>query len=75
MSRLFRALDTMCAVVRILWPGEDMLSRDPHAVRWEGALVSLHEDEGHLYATWKDEDYWEKYAKVVELGEISSIAA
>ena len=67
MSRLRRAFDTMCALVRVLWPGDGALARDRHAVCWNGALVSLHEDEDHLYAAWKDEDHWDKYAKVVEL--------
>jgi hypothetical protein len=67
MSRLRLAFDTMCALVRVLWPGEAALARDPRAVCWDGALVSLSEDQGHLCVAWKDEDHWEKYAKVVEL--------
>ena len=56
----------MCAVVRILWPQEDKI-KDPGAVRWKGAVLSLHEVEGHLYVAWKDEGHWDKFAKVVEL--------
>jgi hypothetical protein len=66
-ERLVRTYETMCALARILWPSEDDVSRDPDAVRWRGAIVSLHEVEDHLYVAWKDEDHWEKYAKLVEL--------
>jgi hypothetical protein len=67
IGRLFRAYDTMAAVVRVLWPGEDVAVPDLFAVQWRGAIVSLHEVEDHLYVAWKDEDHWEKYSKVVEL--------
>ena len=66
-ERLVRAYDVMDAMARILWPSEESGSRDPGAVRWRGAIVSLHEVEDHLYVAWKDEDHWEKYAKLVEL--------
>jgi hypothetical protein len=64
--RLHRAFDAMSTLVRMLWPN-DGASMDPDAVRWRGAVISLHEVEGHLYVSWKDEDHWDKYAKVVEL--------
>jgi hypothetical protein len=67
-GRLLRAYDTMCAVVRVLWPGEDAGASDLRAVRWKGALIGLHECEGHLHVAWKDEDHFGRYAKVVELG-------
>jgi hypothetical protein len=57
----------MSAIARLLWPADEARSRDPGAVRWRGAILSLHEVEDHLYVAWKDEDHWEKYAKVVEL--------
>src|SRR5687767_3675092 len=66
-ERLVRAYEAMCAMARILWPAEEAGSRDPDAVRWRGAIVSLHEVEDHLYVAWKDEDHWGKYAKLVEL--------
>ena len=66
-ERLVRAYEAMGAMARILWPSEDAVSRDPDAVRWRGAIVSLHEVEDHLYVAWKDEDHWEKYAKLAEL--------
>jgi hypothetical protein len=65
-KRLLYAFDAMCAVVRVLWPGDAMF-QDPDAVRWNGAILSLHEVEGHLYVAWKDEDHWDKFARVVEL--------
>jgi hypothetical protein len=64
--RMLQAFDVMCAVVRILWPG-DGTSADPDAVRWAGAVLGLHEVEGHLYVAWKDEDHFDTFAKVVEL--------
>jgi hypothetical protein len=64
--RLLYAFDAMSAVVRVLWPGDAMI-RDPEAVRWNGAVLSLHEAEGHLYVAWKDEDHWDKFVRVVEL--------
>jgi hypothetical protein len=64
--RLRRALDCMSALMRTLWPN-DNASMDTDAVCWRGAVVSLHEVEGHLYVSWKDEDHWDKYAKVAEL--------
>ena len=66
-ERLVRAYEVMGAVVRILWPAEEARSPDRNAVRWRGAILGLHEVEDHLYVAWKDEDHWEKYAKVVEL--------
>ena len=65
-ERLARAFDLMCDVAALLWPG-DGSSRDPDAVRWRGAIVSLHEVEDHLYVAWKDEDHWDKFGKVAEL--------
>ena len=66
-ERLVCAYEVMCALARVLWPAEEARSRDPGAVRWRGAILSLHEVEDHLYVAWKDEDHWEKYAKIVEL--------
>ena len=66
MKRLERAFEVMGAVASVLWPREDA-AREPDAVRWRGAIVSLHEVEDHLYVAWADEDHWEKYAKVAEL--------
>lgn len=67
MERLVRAFEVMCTVAATLWPWEETGSRDPDAVRWRGAIVSLHEVEDHLYVAWIDEDHWEKYAKIAEL--------
>jgi hypothetical protein len=64
--RLLQAYDAMNAMVRILWPG-DGTHRDPNAVQWRSGLVSLHEAEGRLYVTWRDEDHWDKFGRVVEL--------
>jgi hypothetical protein len=66
-QRLVRAYEAMGAMARILWPSEEAGPRDPDAVRWREAIVSLHEVEDHLYVAWKDEDHWEKYAKLAEL--------
>ena len=66
-QRLVKACAVMDAVAGILWPAERTSAQDPAAVRWRGAILSLHEVEDHLYVAWKDEDHWEKYAKVVEL--------
>jgi hypothetical protein len=66
IKRLLHAFAVMCGVVRVVWPGDDMI-RDPDAVRWDGAVLRLHEVQGRLYVAWKDEDHWDKYAKVVEL--------
>ena len=66
-QRLVRACDVMDTLARVLWPSEEARPRDPDAVRWRGAILSLHEVEDHLYVAWKDEDHWDKYAKLVEL--------
>ena len=66
-ERLTRAYETMCEVAAALWPREAAGSRDPDAVRWRGAIVSLHEVEDHLYVAWKDEDHWHRFGKVAEL--------
>ena len=66
-ERLVRAYEVMCALARVLWPAEEARSRDAGAVRWRGAILSLHEVEDHLYVAWKDEDHWDKYGKVAEL--------
>ena len=67
MARLLRALDVMGSIVRIAWPDEDSTVTDPDAVRWRGAFDRLCQEGGHLHVAWKDEDHWDKYAKVVEL--------
>ena len=67
MERLVRSYEVMCAIAGVLWPWDNTGLRDPDAVRWRGAIVSLHEVEDHLYVAWSDEDHWEKYAKVAEL--------
>jgi hypothetical protein len=67
MERLVRAYEVMSTVAGVLWPWDNTGSRDADAVRWRGAIVSLHEVEDHLYVAWKDEDHWEKYAKLAEL--------
>ena len=66
-QRLLRAREVMETLAGILWPSEETRLRDPAAVRWRGAILSLHEVEDHLYVAWKDEDHWDKYAKLVEL--------
>ena len=66
-ERLTRAFEAMGEVAAVLWPRDAGGSRDPDAVRWRGAIVSLHEVEDHLYVAWKDEDHWDKFAKVAEL--------
>jgi hypothetical protein len=65
-ERLTQAYEAMCRVADVLWPDRTD-ARDPDAVRWPGSIVSLHEVEDHLYVAWKDEDHWDKYAKVAEL--------
>ena len=57
-TRLLSAFDVMCAVARVLWPGDAMI-RDPDTVRWNGAILSLHQVEGYLSVAWKDEDHWD----------------
>jgi len=66
VERLVRAYEVMSTIAGMLWPW-DNLAHDPDAVRWRGAIVSLHEVEDHLYVAWKDEDHAEKYAKLAEL--------
>ena len=72
MERLVKAYELMAAAAGLLWPWENTASRDPDAVRWRGAIVSLHEVEDHLYVSWKDEDHWEKYAKLAELAWLAA---
>ena len=72
MERLVRAYEVMAAAAGILWPWDHAGSRDPDAVRWRGAIVSLHEVEDHLYVAWKDEDHWEKFAKLTELAWLAA---
>jgi hypothetical protein len=68
LARLHHAYDRMGAVVRVLWPGEAAIpSRDPDAVTWAGAVVSLTDSDAGLNVFWKDEDHHGKFAKVVEL--------
>jgi hypothetical protein len=57
----------MGAVAHLLWPQDEVALRDPNTVRWQGAIVSLHVVEDHLYVAWKDEDHWDKFGKVAEL--------
>ena len=49
-ARLLRAYDVMGALVRIVWPTGSA------RVNWEGAIVSMHESDGHLTVTWRDEE-------------------
>ena len=67
-ARLFRAYDVMCALVRIVWPAEAILEAGPDGAGWEGAIVSMYEADGHLTVTWRDEDDYEKFEKVADLG-------
>ena len=67
VERLVRTYEVMSAAARVLWPWDDAACGDEDAVRWRGAVVSLHEVEDHLYVAWKDEDHWEKYGKLAEL--------
>jgi hypothetical protein len=72
MERLVRAYEVMTAAAGIFWPRDNTGSLDPDAVRWRGAIVSLHEVEDRLYVAWKDEDHWEKYAKLAELAWLAA---
>ena len=64
-ARLLRAYDAMGALVRIVWPTGSA------RVNWEGAIVSMHESDGHLTVTWRDEDDYEQFDKIADLGWIA----
>ena len=55
----------MGALVRIVWPTGSA------RVNWEGAIVSMHESDGHLTVTWRDEDDYEQFDKIADLGWIA----
>jgi hypothetical protein len=67
MTRLHQSYQLMTSLVRMVWPADVRLPRDPGAVSWRGAVESLTEGDEQLTVVWRDEDHLEKYRLVAEL--------